>query len=180
MPGWGVAACLLAGLGEMLLLTALSTEYWMLSRGPQHTGHSGLWQVCVTGLQEICVTSRDVTGTVQATRICLALAAVLGVLYIVLAVAAVTSCPCRDSGVGPGATIVGFAAGVLGLVAMVVFTAGVWDSAASAQVQSSFGWSFSLGWAGPLALLLAGGCTLLLHLRRGPYSHIWPHWECHI
>ncbi|KYO28614.1 hypothetical protein Y1Q_0013905 [Alligator mississippiensis] len=96
-------------------------------------------------------------GTVQATRICLALAALLGVLCTVPAVTIVTSCPCRDSGVGPGTTIVSFAAGVLGLAAMVVFMAGVWDSAASPQVQSSYGWSFGLGWARPpRALLLVG------------------------
>ncbi|KYO28615.1 protein NKG7-like [Alligator mississippiensis] len=141
----------------MLLLTALSTEYLMLSHRPQHTGHSGFGPDCVTGMQEICVTPTDVTGTVQATRICLALAALLGVLCTVPAVTIVTSCPCRDSGVGPGTTIVSFAAGVLGLAAMVVFMAGVWDSAASPQVQSSYGWSFGLGWARPpRALLLVG------------------------
>lgn len=146
---------LLAGsLGLISILVALSTDFWFVAMGPTSSAHSGLWP---KGNQE------PVAGYIHATQTFSILAALIGLVSVGLLV---LSCIPSLSAPGRGplvSSITAFVAALFVMVAVVVYTSERWNEPRCSQVQTSFSWSFYLGWVSGLFFLSAGGLSLGAH-----------------
>ncbi|XP_037375023.1 protein NKG7-like [Talpa occidentalis] len=151
------ALAVLAGcLGLVFILVAVSTDVWVVATGPGFSGHSGLWPR----------NHEDpVKGYIHVTRTFAILSALLGLVSVGFLV---LSCIPSFSAPGRGllvSCITGFAAALCATVAMAVYTSERDGQVPSPQVQSSFSWSFYLGWTSAAFLGITGGLSLAAHCR---------------
>ncbi|XP_004597191.2 protein NKG7 [Ochotona princeps] len=156
-------ALLVGCLGLLSTLVALSTDYWIVAKGPHFSTHTGLWPQAA---------GDPVAGYIHATQtfsILAALFALVAAGFLVLSYFASLSAP----GNGPlVSTITSFAAVLCVIVAMAVYTSERWDQTPHPQVQTFFSWSFYLGWVSAILLLCAGALSLTAHCnsRRAGYE----------
>lgn len=149
---------LLAGsLGLIVILVALSTDFWFVAIGPTWSSHSGLWP---KGTQDLVV---QIAGYIRVTQTFSILAALLGLVSVGLLV---LSCIPSLSAPGRGplfSSITAFVAALSVMVAMVVYTSERWSQPGHPQIQTFFSWSFYLGWVSVPLFLSAGGLSLGAH-----------------
>ncbi|XP_003512889.1 protein NKG7 [Cricetulus griseus] len=148
---------LLAGsLGLTSSLIALSTDFWIVATGPKFSSHSGLWPT-THGIQ--------VAGYIHVTQsfcILAALWSLVSMVFLILSYSPALSVPGRGPLVS---TVMSFAAALSVIVAMAVYTSSRWSQTPSPQVQTSFAWSFYLGWVSSVLFLCAGCLSLGAHCR---------------
>ncbi|XP_014402928.1 PREDICTED: protein NKG7 isoform X2 [Myotis brandtii] len=151
---------LLAGsLALVSALVALSTDFWFVAIGPSSTAHSGLWP------------KRDeelVAGIINVIQTFSILAVLCGLVSVGLLV---LSCIPSLSASGRGllvSSITAFVAALFTVVAMAVYTGYRWSQPRHSQIQSSFSWSFYLGWVSALLWFSAGSLGLVAHSRAPP------------
>ncbi|XP_075764031.1 lens fiber membrane intrinsic protein-like [Pelodiscus sinensis] len=153
-----IASPSLALLSLLLLVVALGSSYWLVIRESGDVIHSGLWKTCVN-LR--CLVPSTVPDLLNACRVCLTLAVLLGG---VSGVALITSFFCFH--LGPVSLLLvsavgSFSTGLLAAAAMAIF---MWQSPKGMTIATSrisYGWSFGLGWAACPLFLLTGVVTLL-------------------
>lgn len=149
-------ALLVGSLALTSALVALSTDFWFVAIGPHYSAHSGLWP---DGNQQ------SVAGYIHVTQTFNILAVLCGVASVGLLV---LSCIPSLSAPGRGplvSSITAFVAALFMLVAMAVYTGERWNQPRHPQIQSSFSWSFYLGWVSVPLWLSAGGLGLVAHSR---------------
>ncbi|XP_062948328.1 claudin domain-containing protein 2 [Cynocephalus volans] len=132
-------------LANILTVLSTATNYWTR----HHGGHSGLWQECNHGIcsNMLCQTTLAVTG------VCMALAAGLGVVGMVMALRIL--CHQGESLRGQ-TTSAFFLCGLLLLIALVGYTVkNAWKH------DVFFSWSYFSGWLALVFSILAGFCFLL-------------------
>ncbi|XP_067575357.1 protein NKG7 isoform X2 [Pseudorca crassidens] len=142
-------ALLTSSLGLLSLLVALSTNFWFVAEGPSSSSHSGLWPRGDQG---------SVEGYIRVTQSFCLLAVLWGLISVSFLV---MSCIPSLSAPGRGpivSTFIAFAAALSLLVAMVVYTIERWKQPGHPQIDSSFSWSFYLGWVSTVLFLCAGDC----------------------
>ncbi|XP_036130005.1 protein NKG7 [Molossus molossus] len=146
---------LLAGsLALTSILVALSTDYWFVAIGPHDSSHSGLWP---NG------DKHPVAGYIRVTQIFNILAALCGLVSVGLLV---LSCIPSLSAPGRGplvSSITAFTAALSIMVAMAVYTGERWSQPQQSQIQTTFSWSFYLGWVSVPLWMSAGGLGLFVH-----------------
>lgn len=146
---------LLAGsLALMCVLVALSTDFWFVAIGPHFSSHSGLWpkkgQLSVEGYIHVT----------QVFNILAALCGLVSVGFLVLSYIPSLSAPGRGPFVS---SITAFTVALFMMVAMAVYTGERWSQPRQDQIQSTFSWSFYLGWVSVPLWLSAGGLSLIVH-----------------
>ncbi|KAJ6663667.1 hypothetical protein lerEdw1_009746 [Lerista edwardsae] len=137
----------------LLLLTALGSPYWVELRGVT----MGLWRACFDGPGLFgpgldpgirgCIPLRVVDDSVHATRAFLILGMLAGFISCGLLSLLCFRSELGSYSVARIASISGYVAGILALIAMAIFTGSV-------GATNAYRWSFGLGWAcGPLFLV---------------------------
>ncbi|XP_070257897.1 protein NKG7-like [Myotis yumanensis] len=148
---------LLAGsLALVSALVALSTDFWFVAIGPSSSAHSGLWPK--RGAQLLA----DYIHVTQAFSILAALCGLGSVGLLILSCIPSLPVPGRVPLVS---SITAFVAALFMVVAMAVYAGHRWSEPRHPQIQSSFSWSFYLGWVSALLWFSAGSLGLVAHSR---------------
>ncbi|XP_061452550.1 protein NKG7-like [Rhineura floridana] len=156
-----IFSILVASISIVLLLIALTTNYWLVAYGPSSIVHSGLWQVCIDGH---CFAPDMANEYIIATRAFLILASLVALALVLFLIPSIMPWDCGTIS-GPFVTsIAAFIAGIFTLVAVAVFTAESWGRNKDPQIQLTFEWSFYLAWSAFPMLLLTGIFSLVAHL----------------
>uniref|UniRef100_A0A8D0BDM4 Natural killer cell granule protein 7 n=1 Tax=Salvator merianae TaxID=96440 RepID=A0A8D0BDM4_SALMN len=136
-----ISSILMVFTSIIVLFIALTTDYWLIAFGPKSFAHSGLWTECRDG---------------HSTRVFLILASLVALASVLFLASSFMPCPCSLGNNHFIPSFIAFAAGLLTLIAVAVYTSESWDNNQDPQIQLTFGWSFYLGWAAFPMLLLAG------------------------
>ncbi|XP_027713951.1 protein NKG7 [Vombatus ursinus] len=151
-----VLSLLSGSLALALLLVALSTDNWIASVGPNHQAHSGLWHPDEDSVKDF----------IQATRVFTILAALAGLLSISCLILSITP-SLRNSSFSYLASLIfcitAFAAVLCSTVGMAVYTGERWKESDQPQIQTTFAWSFYMGWISVLFFLFTGVLSLVMH-----------------
>ncbi|XP_072463901.1 protein NKG7-like [Notamacropus eugenii] len=151
-----VLALLSESLALTLLLVALSTDNWITAVGPKHQAHSGLWHPDKDSVKDF----------IQATRAFIILAALAGLLSISCLILVITSSLFTFS-LSHLASLIScitaFAAALCNTVGMAVYTGERWNEPSDSQIQTTFGWSFYMGWISVILFFFTGVLSLAVH-----------------
>ncbi|EGW04636.1 Sialic acid-binding Ig-like lectin 10 [Cricetulus griseus] len=99
----------------------------------------------------------------QSFCILAALWSLVSMVFLILSYSPALSVPGRGPLVS---TVMSFAAALSVIVAMAVYTSSRWSQTPSPQVQTSFAWSFYLGWVSSVLFLCAASCFLGMGVKR--------------
>ncbi|KAJ6663581.1 hypothetical protein lerEdw1_009660 [Lerista edwardsae] len=99
---------LLASVGIVFLLMALTTDYWLVAYGPSDIAHSGLWQACRNGK---CFVPAETYDYIQATRAFLVLASLAAATSVLSLTASFLPCDYGGLSGSFAAAIAAFIAG---------------------------------------------------------------------
>ncbi|XP_036152085.1 protein NKG7-like [Myotis myotis] len=156
MEPWRSLALLAGSLALVSALVALSTDFWLVAIGPGSSAHSGLWP------------KRDeelVADFIHVTQTFSILAALCGLGSVgLLVLSCIPSLSVLRRGL-LASSITAFVAALFMVVAMAVYTSDWWSQPRHPQIQSSFSWSFYLGWVAALLWYSAGSLGLVAHSR---------------
>uniref|UniRef100_A0A8D0BE53 Uncharacterized protein n=1 Tax=Salvator merianae TaxID=96440 RepID=A0A8D0BE53_SALMN len=131
---------LLSSLGFIVILVALSTNYWQVARAPWDMVHSGLWKICPDSY--VKVTRSILITTSLAIFIC--------IFFLVFSIM-----PCSGN-IKINYLLASISAF---LAAIIVYTAESWNKNIDPKIKVCFSWSFYLGWTAVPILLLTGELT---------------------
>ncbi|XP_051845552.1 protein NKG7 [Antechinus flavipes] len=152
----GVLALLSGSLALALLLVALSTDNWIASVGRNHQAHSGLWHP----------DGESVKDFILATRVFTILAALGGLLSICCLILLLTPSLCNPSFSHLASLIfciTAFAAVLCSTVGMAIYTGERCKESGYSQIQTTFAWSFYMGWISVVFFLFTGVLSLVVH-----------------
>ncbi|CAM4678717.1 unnamed protein product [Lepidochelys olivacea] len=153
-----VASPTLALLSLLLLLVALGSDHWLLLKENQVVMHSGLWKLC---MNLGCLIPLNVPDLINASRACLILAVIAGLLSCLALLASFFCSHLGSVSLTLVSAMGSFSAGFCILIALTVFTSEFAEVMKVTWLHVSFGWSWGLGWASIPLFLLTGGVTLL-------------------
>ncbi|XP_060113667.1 protein NKG7-like [Heteronotia binoei] len=162
-----ILSLLVACSSLVCLLTALTTDYWLVAYGAKDIAHSGLWKTCLAGH---CFVPAVPDDYIVVTRVFLILASLAAFSVTVSLIAFFIQCTGHNMRESFIASISAFAAGLCTLIAVATYTAESWENK-DTSIQRTYEWSFYLAWAAFPMLLLAGILSLLLHLRSPASSY---------
>ncbi|XP_007436884.1 protein NKG7 [Python bivittatus] len=153
-----IFSVLMASFSAILLLMALSTDYWKASFSAAGTSHSGLWQFCMNlrPAKSQCFVLKETFGYITATRVFLILASLMALALHFFLIATFRPSMCGILGKPWIASVAAYVAGIFTLIALTVYTAETWNENPSPQIQVTFAWSFYSGWTAFPLFLLAG------------------------
>ncbi|CAM4710395.1 protein NKG7-like [Caretta caretta] len=159
-----VASPTLALLSLLLLLVALGSDHWLLLKENQVVMHSGLWKLC---MNLGCLIPLNVPDLINASRACLILAVIAGLLSCLALLASFFCSHLGSVSLTLVSAVGSFSAGLCATVAMAMFTSQSTKTIMITSPQVSFGWSFYVGWAAcPLSLL----ASVVTHCSQGSSS----------
>ncbi|XP_066494271.1 lens fiber membrane intrinsic protein-like [Tiliqua scincoides] len=151
MNAWHISSLVCTLIGVLLLLIAVSTDYWVANAITQ----AGLWKLCINN---VCAYwGWNIAVYMHVTRAFLIIGLLTGFLSAGLLCALFSGSQIGSFSITKNAASGNYSAGILTLIAMSVFT-GVENAG------SLFSWSFGLGWACCPLFFIAGGLAHKLHL----------------
>ncbi|KAM9039854.1 protein NKG7 [Sarcophilus harrisii] len=153
----GVLALLSGSLALALLLVALSTDNWIAAESSYYWAHSGLWHPDGDSVKDF----------ILATRVFMILAALEGLLSICCLILFLTPTLCNSSFSHLASLIfciTAFAAVLCSTVGMTIYTGERWkESGQNPKIQTTFAWSFYMGWISVIFFLFTGVLSLVVH-----------------